>query len=84
MPDVVSFRVTDEELEIIDRTRRQLGLATRADAVRYLVKQGAMQRASFRDSPLGRFRLPKRFHTARTWSGQEIDAYLYDDAEKRE
>lgn len=69
----MSFRPTDEESALIERTRAEQGLATRADAVRFLLRAGAMARP-IADAPVFRFRLP-RGERART-SG-DIDRALY-------
>ena len=78
---MVSFRVTDDEVALIERVRRQHGLATRAEAVRFLIQQAGAGQPKFSQTGLGRFRLPKQFRSDRTVSSAEIDATLYDDPE---
>ena len=81
MPDVVSFRATEDEVAMIERVQRQHGLATRADAIRFLLHQAGAGQPRFSQTGLGRFRLPKQFRSGRTLSSAEIDAALYDDLE---
>lgn len=79
MTDVVSFRATDDEVALIERVRRQHGLATRAEAIRLLLQQAGAGQPRFSETGLGRFRLPKQFRSDRTLSSAEIDSMLYDD-----
>lgn len=83
MGEIVSFRADDDEVALIENTRRRLGLATRADAIRHLLRTGAQNRARFRDTRLAKFRLPASTRTGRTWSSDELDALLYDDPQER-
>lgn len=73
--DVVSFRPDDEEMRIIERTRAQLGLKTRADAVRHLVRAGAPKRDLSKD-PAFQFRAPGA-RLARSLTSREIDDAVY-------
>lgn len=68
---------------IIEATRRRLGLATREDAIRHLLHEGAKRRVRFSESKLAKFRLPEEHRDGRTWSSEEIDELLYGDPEKR-
>lgn len=83
MGEIVSFRADDEEVALIESTRRRLGLATRAEAIRHLLHAAASDRARFCDSRLAKFRLPAKLRTGRTWSSGELDAVLYDDPPER-
>lgn len=83
MGEVVSFRADDEDVALIEATRRRLGLATRAEAIRHLLRLAARERPTFRESRLAKFRLPASVRTGRTWTSQEIDAALYDDPQER-
>lgn len=77
MGEVVSFRPTRQELEIIEQTRRQLGLSTRAEALRFLLLRGA--RAPGNEG-LRRFlalRLPELESAPVT--SRDIDDVLYGD-----
>lgn len=84
MSEVVSFRADDEELALIESTRRRLGLATRADALRHLIREGAAKSPKFSESRLAKFRLPKRFREGRTLSGDELDDLLYGSPPRRD
>lgn len=79
MGEIVSFRADDEEVAMIERARKEHGFATRAEAVRHLLRAGALTRPRFRDSRLAKFRLPAGVRTGRTWSSAEIDDLLYGD-----
>lgn len=83
MSEIVSFRADDKEVALIEATRRRLGLATRAEAVRHLLREGARTRAKFSQSRLAKFRLPPSIRTGRTWTSADIDALLYDDSKER-
>lgn len=83
MSEIVSFRADEEEVALIESTRRRLGLATRAEAIRHLLHAAASERARFRDSKVAKFRLPATLRTGRTWSSEELDAVLYDDPQER-
>lgn len=78
MGEVVSFRADDEEVALIERARRHLGLATRAEAVRHLLRAGALATPRFSGSKLAAFRLPAKVRTGRSMTSAEIDAYLSD------
>lgn len=77
MPKVVSFRPTPEEEEILERTRRSLGAATQAEALRFLVRKGAERSGRLSDDPVFRIRAPKRYWLRRSLSSREIDDLLY-------
>lgn len=83
MGEIVSFRADEEEVALIESTRRRLGLATRAEAIRHLLQRAATDRPRFRESKLAKFRLPSKLRTGRTWSSDELDAVLYDDPQER-
>lgn len=77
MSDVVSFRPTEEEAEIIERTKRRILAKSRGEAVRWLVRKGAERSGSLADSPVFRFRVPKRYRLKRSLSSRELDDILY-------
>ena len=83
MGEIVSFRADDDEVALIERTRRQLGLQTRAEAIRHLLRAAAEARPKFSATRLAKFRLPASMRTGRTWSSAEIDTALYDDPQRR-
>jgi hypothetical protein len=74
MGDVVSFRPTDEEARIIERTRVELGLKTRAEAIRHLIKSGAPRRKLSEDPVFG-FRAGGKL--GRSLTSREIDDAVY-------
>lgn len=83
MGEIVSFRADEDEIALIERTRRQLGLETRADAIRHLLRAGGATRPKFSETKLAKFRLPAEFRSGRSATSQEIDAFLYDDPADR-
>lgn len=83
MSEVVSFRADDDEIALIENTRRRLGLETRAQAVRHLLREGAKARRKFSETRLAKFRLPKEFRSTEPMTSRDIDAFLYDDVETR-
>jgi len=77
----VSFRPDAEEAKIIERTRRQLKLKTRADAIRHLIRRGA-ERRPLSEDPAFKMRFPE-LRRGRSLTSEEIDRELYgprDDA----
>lgn len=79
MSEVVSFRPDDDERSLIETTRRSLGLGTRAEAVRWLVREGGKRAVNFADSPVFRFRVPARYRRKRSVTSREIDDVVYGD-----
>lgn len=77
MADVVSFRPSEEEKQAIDRTQATLGLATRAEAVRYLVRKGAERAGPLNKDPVFTIRIARRHRGKRTMSSRELDEFLY-------
>lgn len=77
MPDVVSFRPSDEDLDLIEETRVRMGLATRAEAVRYLLRQGGRAARPLGEDPVFRFRVPKEHRGGADVTSRDIDAALY-------
>lgn len=77
-PATVSFRPTREEAEIIEKVRKRAGLATRTDALRYLIRRGAEATGSLKDEPVFRFRASKGQPTdGKTLTSRRIDDELY-------
>lgn len=77
MTEVVSFRPSHEESEIIEIARRSHGLETTTDAIRLLIRRGAYERGSLADEPVFRVRAPKRFRGGKGLTSREIDEALY-------
>lgn len=77
--DVVSFRPTKEEEEMIERTRRRIGAKSRTEAVRWLVRKGDEATPKLADSPVFKFRLPKRYRSREELTGKDIDHLVYGD-----
>ena len=77
MTDVVSFRPSAQESEIIERARRQLGARSRAEAVRLLVRKGGARLGTLRDDPVAAFRVPPRYRGGPTLTSRKIDEALY-------
>jgi hypothetical protein len=75
--EVVSFRPTEEELDAIERTRVALGLASRAEAVRELLRLGAARGASLREDPVFRLRLKAKSRRRAGYTSRDIDRMLY-------
>lgn len=73
--DVVSFRPDDEEARIIERTRVELGLKTRADALRHLIREGGKKRR-LSEEPVFKLRLGKG---GPSLTSEEIDRIVYGD-----
>lgn len=79
MSDVVSFRPTREEESIIERTRRRIGAKSRTEAVRWLLRKGDEAVPKLADSPVFKFRLPKRHRSKKSLTSKEIDDRVYGD-----
>jgi hypothetical protein len=77
MADVVSFRPNREEAEAIERVRKAHGFKTRADAVRYLIREGARRASDWRDDPLFQFRIEGFVEPGEEITSREIDQALY-------
>ncbi|MBI4393663.1 MAG: hypothetical protein HY556_07715 [Euryarchaeota archaeon] len=77
MTEVVSFRPTSEELEIIEIAKKTRGLDNTADAVRFLIRRGAYEPGSLADEPVFRLRAPKRFRGGEGMTSKELDESLY-------
>lgn len=73
MGDVISFRPTREDLEILDFTMRFHRLNTRSEAIRHLLHAGKPTRANL--APLLAFRLGDR-PAKRSLSARDIDREL--------
>lgn len=76
MPPVVSFRPTPEELETIEQVRKARGFETRAEAVRYLIRQGAHRTFDWRDDPLFRFTIERFVKPGEDLTSDDIDDAL--------
>lgn len=79
MGDVVSFRPSDEESDLLARTQRRFGLKTRAEAIRHLLREAGKRARPLSDDPVLKFRVPKEFRGGRSQSSRELDAELYGD-----
>lgn len=77
MPPVISFRPTPEEADEIEKTRRIHGFKTRAEAARYLIRQGARQSLSWKDDPLFQFQVEDDKKTKQDVTSKEINRELY-------
>lgn len=73
----MSFRPDEEELALIEAARRKLGLATRAETIRALIRRGSkgLGRDAYR--PLLDLRFPEL--EGKSMSSREIDDLLYGD-----
>lgn len=74
--EVISFRPTEEELELIEFTRKVYGLDSRADALRRLIMESARKPNL---EPLFRFKL-RRTPNRRSITSEEIDEALAQQA----
>lgn len=77
MPSVVSFRPTPDEVEAIERVRKAHGFKTRAEAVRYLIRQGARSVSDWRDDPLFQFAIEGFVEPGEDITSEDIDRALY-------
>ncbi len=78
--DVVAFRPSKEERLILERARRALGLRTRSEALRYLVRKGAERAGPLSQDPVFRLRVPGLIKARRPLTSREIDETLYGGA----
>lgn len=77
--DVISFRPTPEERELLEYTRRAHGLATHAEALRHLIRKGKPTRENL--APLFAFKLPKKHRLrGRSVTPDDIDRELVEAA----
>lgn len=79
MSDVVSFRPDAEESALIERVRKREGFRSRAEAVRFLVRQGAKSLGPLSKDPVFRFRVPAEFRGGASLTSQEVDDLVYGD-----
>ncbi len=77
MSDVVSFRPSQEEVEAIERVRRAHGFGSRAEAVRYLIREGARRASDWSDDPLFQFEIDGFVDPDEDITSREIDRQLY-------
>lgn len=76
MASVVSFRPTDEETEILERTRKSIGAKNRSEAVRYLIKAGAKRAGPLSEDPVWKVRAPRKYWLKKSLTSREIDEEL--------
>jgi hypothetical protein len=74
---VISFRPTPEEEETIESIRKAHGFPTRAEAVRYLIRQGARTTIPWQDDPLFRFKAPRTTREDDDITSSDINRGLY-------
>jgi len=77
MGEVVSFRPSREEAALIERARRRMGLRTRAEAVRFLIREGSERGKRVADAPVFKLRAPEKYRLKRSLSSEEIDEVVY-------
>lgn len=77
MSGVVSFRPQPREEAIIRETMRTHGFRTRTETIRFLIRQAGTR--DFRDTPLGRFRLPGLLREGEELTSEGIDKELYGE-----
>lgn len=77
MTEVVSFRPSRHEAQAIERVRKAHGFRTRADAVRYLIRQGVRRAADWKDDPLFQFEVGGFTQPGEDISSRDIDRALY-------
>lgn len=82
MSDVVSFRPTSEDLELIEATRVRMGFDSRAEAIRFLLREAAQAGRSMRDEPVFRFRVPEEHRGGSDVTSRGIDRALYGSREE--
>jgi hypothetical protein len=80
MDPVASFRPSREEREAIERVRRAHGFGTPAEAVQYLVREGARQAAAWSDGPLFRFRIEGFVEPGEELGPGDVDRVLHGGA----
>lgn len=77
MTDVVSFRPSAEELDAIERVRKAHGFSTRAETIRYLVREGARQKRDWTEDPLYEFEIEGFVRPDEDLTSRDIDRGLY-------
>ena len=77
MSDVLSFRPEPEELEAIDRTRREIGAKDRTTAIRFLIRKGAAAVGPLNKDPVWKARASPQFRGGKPMSSRDIDEALY-------
>lgn len=77
MTDVVSFRPSEEEMDAIERVRKAHGFATRAETVRYLVREGARRASDWTEDPLYEFEIEGFVRPGEDVTSRDIDRALY-------
>lgn len=81
MTGVISFRPTDGDVDLIERTKARMGFDTNAEAVRYLLREGAAGKEGMADDPLFTHRAPKEHWLKDDLTSRDIDEALYGDDE---
>lgn len=77
MADVVSFRPSQQEIDVVEKTRRALGLKSRAEAIRYLIRRGAERTGAISEDPVFQFRVTPSHRLRKGLTSREIDQELY-------
>lgn len=77
MSEVVSFRPSADEAQLLERTRRAAGLRSRAEALRFLLRRALERSGPLSEDPVFRLRIPGLRRGRRGLSSGEIDKELY-------
>lgn len=77
MSDEISFRPTEEDLEIIEVTRHRYGLTSRAEAIRHLIREAFQAQHPVAGDPVFRFRVPPEARNGEDLTSRNVDEGLY-------
>lgn len=73
----MSFRPSEEDLEIIEATQHRYGLTNRAEAIRHLIREASRAREPVSEDPVFRFRVPSEDRGGTGLTSRDIDDELY-------